>query len=1735
MDNYSVVSKGEYKHKQTSEHLQVVRSLVVRNKQKRYLLLDLENKNAEKLTGLRLQIDQYDGRGNFLGVKNVEFKDLSKANGRFILKERIDVHHACVDFFVKVAYAEYGDYKYCLDKNGTYAVYDKKVTRQKVSKTVIEQNVGKEGHRANPRTFSSPLFVRVLSVLVMLAIIGVSAWQVVKFAKDKDSFFLDNVVYEFVENDEEKELVVVGFKGFGGGKLVINDNLGGYPVTSVRSGAFRDNAGVKSVTINGNVFIESGAFSGCENLKRVELNGVTNIGVQAFRDCTSLKTVEINECEVIGVQAFKGCTSIEDLTIYSKLSDKVLTLGEWAFANCGNMGNVKIDQFVQMGEYVDFFNGVKGVESLYLKNYNYAPNEVDPENVNKGINRLFGVNGEVALKNLTIKYADTIPYEFVNGVSNTLESITIENLNTTIIGASAFKNCEKLHTFNVSTEITEVQESAFENTAITSFNASDLITMGKYAFSGCSSLSSFNLADNTTLTTIPEGAFSGTGNLNLVIPVNVTEIHSGAFENSKIRAVTFAAGSQITVMPNRVFSNCKSLREITLPQTVTTIGDRAFADCERLSAVFMSSGLETIGVSAFENCTSLSSVDIPTSVKSIGATAFKFDTALTTLVIPNSVISIGASVIEDCSSLERITVPFLGNSVGSGSTLGYLFAGHNYSVPATLKSIKITLDTVVGSNAFEYCENLTEIDISNQTQLIRDRAFANCYNIKYFVIPETVQAISSNAFDCCYRLFEIENYSQVSVIKGEGIATYALAVYSPTSAKLQTYLNNGYKFLRSEGTWYLTEIPNSENLTLPQATSIVSSYQIPTNFFYRVSAEQVSFGKSVTVVGDRAFAETDIRKVVITDGNPNFGQETFAYNNCLSEVDASKSYIANIPERTFINNGALTKVTLPNTVTNIGDNAFNGCSSLSEINVPKQLQTVGQTAFAYCMSLQSFDATNSGAFVTVGDYAFDYCSSLKKVVLPNSITNIGKGILRNCNHIEQITVPFLGENIDSNERLTYLTDGGTTYLLKYVKLTRSQKICDYAFVDWNGLVEVSLPNTVTEIGNYAFNSCYYLEKVNTPISLKTIGNYAFYNCGALKSFDFKNVSTIEAWAFANCASFDNITLPSSLTTMGERAFSGCSGAQTVTIGGGLTDIPYCAFEGCGVKTLRLGSETKNIGEYAFANCNNLQDILFTNSLENIGHGAFMQCNSLKNVELPASLKTLGEYAFANCYSLETVKIGNGLETISNYAFYNSSVKDLTLGSNVKTVGANAFDACYNLETVRLNSALRYIEAYAFSSTPIKSLDLPSSLLNVYDSAFAYCSNLEEVTVRSSNVSFSSTAFYDCYSIYHVYDLANIGITRKSEEHGGVARNAILVSKSSSVPKLQKATIDNIEYVYGSGVCGIVRINDYRDNLRLDAVTINNVTYNTVYVLSYASQGYDISKLTITNAVKDIYKYAFQNSIWMLIFEGAQLTVNPYSFSYVSCVITDESLGGLSQNAFGYYSYVTVYYNGSEEQWQYSDNRNNYYSGYTPSYFYSECFHEYENKWTYDEYGNITTYPQDYYYRQLKEPTCTEKGIDEEYCDICKHSCKYETGPYGHYFYDYICERCGEIEPVTVDRSNLSIVNRSLLTFTQGEGTMQMFAKTDSQSVKFADTVLESKNTFTIQAKVDLTVSFNCDFSSNDIGTLSMKKGDDVIMLENDKINVTYVLKAGETITFEFTRNDVEKTNAYVKLQQFSII
>ncbi len=89
-------------------------------------------------------------------------------------------------------------------------------------------------------------------------------------------------------------------------------------------------------------------------------------------------------------------------------------------------------------------------------------------------------------------------------------------------------------------------------------------------------------------------------------------------------------------------------------------------------------------------------------------------------------------------------------------------------------------------------------------------------------------------------------------------------------------------------------------------------------------------------------------------------------------------------------------------------------------------------------------------------------------------------------------------------------------------------------------MSVTIPNSVTSIGDLAFSRCSGLTSVTIPNSVTSIGNYAFYGCSGLTS----------------------VTIPNSVTSIGDKAFWYCSGLSSVTIGSGVKNIYTSAFAKC---------------------------------------------------------------------------------------------------------------------------------------------------------------------------------------------------------------------------------------------------------------------------------------------------------------------------------------------------------------------------------------------------------------------------------------------------------------------------------------------------------------------------------------------------------------------------------------------
>lgn len=126
-------------------------------------------------------------------------------------------------------------------------------------------------------------------------------------------------------------------------------------------------------------------------------------------------------------------------------------------------------------------------------------------------------------------------------------------------------------------------------------------------------------------------------------------------------------GYPVASMAAGVFSGCKTLKSVSLPDSLTAISRRAFASCEALVRVILPSGLETIGEAGFSGCKALTDMVLPEGLKTIGKDAFSNADGLTALTLPRSVESIGEGAFDSMDGLTEFSIPAGITSLGAGA------------------------------------------------------------------------------------------------------------------------------------------------------------------------------------------------------------------------------------------------------------------------------------------------------------------------------------------------------------------------------------------------------------------------------------------------------------------------------------------------------------------------------------------------------------------------------------------------------------------------------------------------------------------------------------------------------------------------------------------------------------------------------------------------------------------------------------------------------------------------------------------------------------------------------------------------------------------------------------------------------------------------------------------------------------------------------------------------------------
>ena len=243
-----------------------------------------------------------------------------------------------------------------------------------------------------------------------------------------------------------------------------------------------------------------------------------------------------------------------------------------------------------------------------------------------------------------------------------------------------------------------------------------------------------------------------------------------------------------------------------------------------------------------------------------------------------------------------------------------------------------------------------------------------------------------------------------------------------------------------------------------------------------------------------------------------------------------------------------------------------------------------------------------------------------------------------------------------------------------------------------GCLNSTIPNSVTAIGNNAFANLS-ITQIVIPNSVITIGDYAFSSCSNLESLTLPNtLSTIGSNAFASCSKITNIVIPDTVTTIGDYAFSNCRGITSISIPDSVTFI----------------------GQYAFQNCGVLTSATLSNGINTISKGLFSGCSNLTSCNIPNTVTTIGNQAFNNCYKLTSITIPNSVTTIEDMAFQSSGLTSITIPNSVTSIGG-----------------------FAFSASHITSISIPATVTSIGAGAFNGCASLTSITVDQNNTAYDS--------------------------------------------------------------------------------------------------------------------------------------------------------------------------------------------------------------------------------------------------------------------------------------------------------------------------------------------------------------------------------------------------------------
>lgn len=477
----------------------------------------------------------------------------------------------------------------------------------------------------------------------------------------------------------------------------------------------------------------------------------------------------------------------------------------------------------------------------------------------------------------------------------------------------------------------------------------------------------------------------------------------------------------------------------------------------------------------------------------------------------------------------------------------------------------------------------------------------------------------------------------------------------------------------------------------------------------------------------------------------------------------------------------------------------------------------------------------------------------------------------------------------------------------------------------NGKGVIKFDGVVTAVGAYAYNDDYspndVLETVTIPTSVTSIGELAFRYCRKLR----------------------DINLHDGITHIGERAFI-YTDISEITIPKGLTELSKQVFDSTPIKSIIIPDNIKIIRERAFCLCDNLETIVIGDGVTDIEVGAFETWRpSTVSVTLGKNVATMGNNVFDGCTGtlivtgnipftsssssgngwiygadFSEIVIGDDVETIPDYAFNSYSISTLqkmTIGKSVKSIGKDIVHS--SLLEVHIKDLKSYC-GIDFSDTILEGaslyvngrnttdLTIPDGVTEIPSYAFKGCSNLQFLTIPESVTAIGNYAFAECASLISVNQAENLQTIGQSAfsncnnlSYMPVTPDLVSIDKYAFYNDTKLSLSASPNGAKAIGAYAFYKCENLNYTLNLKSATsigdlafyacksIRNVDISSAMSIGYSAFNYcsQMSQVSLSNSLTRIEESTFAHT-------ALESVVIPQSVNYIDCYAF-ESNGKLS--------------------------------------------------------------------------------------------------------------------------------------------------------------------------------------------------------------------------------------------------